>query len=86
MGKLIVISKIVLLCTLRRIPHGLNISVLLLKDKRRTDENHERNSMDRHSRDRDGSSESKESREQMPPPNSRRTSTEPPDDKGNLQK
>jgi hypothetical protein len=53
------------------------------QDKKRTDEKNERSSMDRHSRDRDATSESKESREQMPPPNSRRTSTEPSDDKGN---
>ena len=43
---------------------------------------HERSSMERHSRDRDSTSESRDGREQMPPPNPRRTSTEPADDKG----
>ena len=38
--------------------------------------------MERHSRDRDSTSESRDGREQMPPPNPRRTSTEPADDKG----
>ena len=38
--------------------------------------------MDRHFRDRDTTSQDKSSREQMPPPNARRTSSEPQDDKG----
>merc|ERR1712061_288866 len=52
-----------------------------LKDKKRIDDKHDRSSMDRHSRDRDTTSEGKVSREQMPPPNARRTSAEPQDDK-----
>merc|ERR1712066_1193051 len=51
------------------------------KEKKRIDEMHERSSMERHSRDRDSTSESRDGREQMPPPNPRRTSTEPADDK-----
>ena len=46
------------------------------------DEKHARSSMDRHSRDRDTTSQDKTSREKMPPPNARRTSAEPQDDKG----
>ena len=54
------------------------------KEKKRSEEHHERGSVDRQSRERDGMSESRDSREQMPPPQARRTSAEPTDDRGNV--
>ena len=59
-------------------------NIFLIQDKKRIDDKHERSSMDRHSRDRDTTSQDKTSREQMPPPNARRTSAEPQDDKGKI--
>ena len=62
--------------------HTTKYIIFFMQDKKRIDDKHDRSSMDRHSRDRDTASEGKVSREQMPPPNARRTSAEPQDDKG----
>ena len=59
-----------------------SIKKQLQDSEKRMDKKHERGSMDRHSRDRDTTSQDKTSREKMPPPNARRTSAEPQDDKG----
>ena len=64
------------------LPRHAKHDLVKFQEKKRIDEMHERSSMERHSRDRDSTSESRDGREQMPPPNPRRTSTEPADDKG----